>query len=309
MGDSMKAIENNMENRKISEEHLENYLLFHKAIIGDDEDGKRINEYMEIVKGLKGNTGVSIKDPFDRYIAITFELIIDHQLNPWNVDLVKFSSEYLKRIKEEKNIDLVTAGYILYMAWSILKMQTDEVLSKIQQSEQDNSLDSNDPGWLANTTDEEFDFTTRVLNSDASPIQEMVWRKGKRPVTLMELTGAFEEARKDVELHRISEEKRKELVLKNKLLGKEYVQGMLHKESIEDDMSVTWSRICKFNGHPIPLSHLYTPDQEDKITVFVSSLYLAYYRFGMINMWQNEFPYGEIFIKNIAETGKMGKIT
>lgn len=304
----MKAIENNIENRKINEEHLENYLLFHKAIIGDDEDGKRINEYMEIVKGLKENTGISIEDPFDRYIAITFELIVDHQLNPWNVDLVKFSSEYLSRIKEEKNIDLVTAGYILYMAWSILKMQTDEVLSKIQQSEQASLDDGSDIGWQANTSDEDFDFTNRVLNSDVPPFQEMVWRKGKRPVTLMELTGAFEEARKDVELHHISEEKRKELVLKNKLLGKEYVEGMLHKESIEDDMSVTWSRICKFNGHPIPLSHLYTPDQEDKITVFVSSLYLAYYRFGRINMWQNEFPYGEIFIKNIAETGKTDKI-
>lgn len=305
----MKTSESNANNGEINNnERLENYLLFHKAIIGDDEDGKRINEYMEIVKGLKEDAVISIEDQFDRYLAITFELIMDHQLNPWNVDLVKFSSEYLKRIKKEKELDLVTAGYILYMAWSVLKLQTDDVLSKIQQSGQANPFDDGgDIGWLANTTDEDFDFTTRVLNSNASPLQEMIWRKGKRPVTLMELTNAFEEVRKDVELHHIVEEKRKELVLKNKLLCNATVQGMLHKDNLEEDMSITWSRICKFNGHPIPLSYIYMPKHEDKITVFTSSLYLAHYKHSKINVWQDEFPYGEIFIKNIYEQEKTDK--
>ena len=54
----------------------------------------------------KDGEHVSLKDPFDRSIALAFDLVIAGQLNVWDVDLVKFSQLYLQRAKEQK-IDYV----------------------------------------------------------------------------------------------------------------------------------------------------------------------------------------------------------
>jgi hypothetical protein len=62
-------------------------------------------------------------------------------------------------------------------------------------------------------------------------------------------------------------------------------------------MDMIYKRISKFNGHPIPLSDVYTPELDDKITTIVSSLFLAYNR--KINIWQHKFPFGKIFVKNL----------
>jgi hypothetical protein len=61
-------------------------------------------------------------------------------------------------------------------------------------------------------------------------------------------------------------------------------------------MDMIYERICKFNGHPIPLSDIHTLDLDDKITTLISSLYLANSR--KIDIWQRKFPYGQIMVKN-----------
>ena len=94
----------------LSEEYqnIVDHILFHKALISDESDGEKYNEYIDLVNRLKYGTHVAIIDPYDKAIAITFQLAMDESLDPWDVDLVRFSDKYLDRIKEHDEIDLVT---------------------------------------------------------------------------------------------------------------------------------------------------------------------------------------------------------
>ncbi|MEM3042710.1 MAG: hypothetical protein QXD84_04095 [Thermoplasmata archaeon] len=283
-------------------EQVINHLIFYKSIISEEDSGQKLSEYMELVQKLERGEHLPIKDPFDKSIALTFELVIQNHLNPWDVDLLKFSKLYMERIKSEPDIDFVTAGRLMFMAWSVLKLQSDEVLASNQPKPDTAPQDSwagGSPEWLA--SDASYDFTAAVLGSPEPPIQESVWRKGTRPVTLYELIGAFEEARREAELQRaLAEERKKQRQLweSQKALR---VNRMIHREDLQDDISAVWSRIEPLSGK-IPLSRL-CPRQcdEDRLTAFVSVLFLAY--MNQVRVWQEDFPRGEVYVEKVGEGG------
>jgi len=276
------------------------HLLFHKALIDEDEDTERFDKYIDLIKHLEHGFRVTISDPFDRSIAITFELAIEHQLNPWDIDLVKFSTEYLKHVKKEHDLDLITAGRIILMAWMVLKLQSEEVLSNAQNFEEEEAEDEYwpepDGDWYVN--DDDFDYTTAVITSPSPPIQEMVWRKGKRRVSLVELINAFEEVKKEAELQKIINEKRATQRELDKKHYRRSIGDKLHKENLNEEIRMIYERICKYDGQPIPIKKIYeAEDIDDRITAIVSSLYLAHDQ--RIKLWQRNFPFGEIYIKNL----------
>ena len=86
--------------------------------------------------------------------------------------------------------------------------------------------------WLVDDLD--FMFTTTVIKRKKPPIREMVWRKGKRPVTLLELVGAFEEAKEEARIQRILTQKRKELIERNKTLRRQMLRDKVHKEDLNE---------------------------------------------------------------------------
>lgn len=277
---------------------IKTHLLFHKALINDDEDDEdKLNQYMDIVEQLELGMTIAFPNPFDRAIAITFELALDHHLDPWDIDLAKFSAEYLKHVKKDKNLDLVTAGRIILMAWKILKLQSDEVLFNAQQVQEQEEEFWHEPDgdWYLN--DDDFEYTTEVINQDQPPLHEMIWRKGKRRVSLLELVGAFEEAKREAQIMQILNERHAEEREKLKRFRDQSISDKMHQESLQEEMEMIYKRICKYNGHPIPLSDIYTIELDDKITTLVSSLFLAHSR--KINIWQRKFPFGQIFVKNL----------
>ena len=102
-----------LEQLKIDNEVI-NHLLFHKSLIDEKDDASRINQYVNMLQMTDDGEYISIDDPFDRSIAIAFELVMKQHLNPWDIDLVNFSTMYLKRANEEK-IDLITAGGEIFL--------------------------------------------------------------------------------------------------------------------------------------------------------------------------------------------------
>lgn len=271
-----------------------NHLLTVKAIQGVDGDVSKINEYIALAKD---GEHVSLKDPFDRSIALAFDLVIQGQLNVWDVDLVKFSNMYLKNAAE-RNIDLVTAGRIILMAWTVLKRQSDDLVKKFEarkEETQDLEWDQIDQSWEMPGGD--FDFTQRVLGT-RYPIDEKIWHEGDRPVTLMELVNAFEQARSEAESRVRLTEEREKFKAMLKADGIARFQGRVHKEDLEEDLKIIWDRICGLNGGPIPLSELYDRrDLWDFVTAFNSVLFL--HRDRRIELWQENFPYGPVQLRNL----------
>ncbi|MBA3043862.1 hypothetical protein FP804_01845 [archaeon] len=282
--------ENNIPKR-VSDEVL-NHLLFHKSLIGEKDEGERINKYMEMVKCLE-NDYASIKSQFDREIMVMFELVIEQRLDPWDVDLVKFSKLYMKRVRKEKNLNLVTAGYIVLTAWTILKLQSDKLLELSLQSDETEELSWDViPDWFVE--DDRYDYTAAVLHGEA-PIEERIRRKGDRKVTLFELVEAFNEAKNNVRLRELMSENRKKqriIYEKNDLKN---IGEKIHKENMEEDMGIVWGRISEFDGKPIPLSNICNGEKEDFVMTVLSVLFLANSK--KIKEWQRRFPYGEIYVQ------------
>lgn len=274
-----------------------NHLLFHRALTDEIADISRIDNYIEMVKQSKEGSHISISDPFDKSIAIAFELVIKQHLDPWNIDLVKFSTLYLKRAKEEK-IDLVTAGKIIYMAWKVLKLQSDEL---VEYMEKTRNIEQESFGWddLPLFDDWSFDNDfgyTKMITKKEIPFIEPVRRKAERRVTLIELIEAFDQARKEAERYQLLEKLRREEREKLEKFARERMKGRLHEETLEEDIKKVWSKIKQLNGKAIPLRKLYKPgDKEEFIKTLISILFLAYE--NKIRIYQRKFPYGEIYLR------------
>ena len=188
-----------------------NHLLFHKSIIDENDDSTRINYYVDLLQKTDEGEHISIGNPFDRSIAIAFELVMQEHLNPWDIDLVNFSTMYLKRAKQEK-IDLITAGRIIYMAWKVLRLQSNNLVDSMESQEE-----TYEPfGWgdipteMYLTNDDAYSYTNLVMNMPEPPITEPVRRDPKRKVTLMELLDAFDQAKKESEEYQLIEQQRAE---------------------------------------------------------------------------------------------------
>ena len=270
------------------------HLLWHKAIAEHDEDTSRVTEYIQMVVQNEDGEHVSIRDDFHRHIAIAFELVIHEHLDPWNIDLSKFAQMYLQQAREQ-GVDLVTAGRIILMAWTVLRLQSDGLAERAQRVEEETEEewgwdDLPDFSW----SDAEWDYTERINQSPRAPIDEKIRHKGDRKVTLMELLGALEEVHEEAQERVIlNEQKRKaRLSLKRKMRGN--VGGMMHKEDLEAEIAETWHRILDHPSHPIPFSELYERDRIDLVQTFTCVLFLV--KSGRVTVTQEDFPHGEVWL-------------
>ena len=73
-------------------------------------------------------------DPFDRSVALVFQLFQNSDLDPWDVDLSSFLEMFSTRIESSENIDLPTCGRLIRMAWSILRNQASTLIEKQERA-------------------------------------------------------------------------------------------------------------------------------------------------------------------------------
>jgi len=270
-----------------------NHLMFHKSIIEDDaaptREG-RIEHYLKIVEEMQRGTLSASDDPFERSVATVFELVVNQQMNPWDINLIEFSKMYLARVRKASELNLIIAGKIVYMAWEILKLQSEQVLQRVDRPEQ---VEMMFDGWNPDNLDifvDPFELGTgeMMLHTEEMPIDEKVRRKADRPVTLIDLLDAFEEAKKESDI-------RQELSKFMQKYRRPEFDDKAHKENLEEDIALVWERIQKCGQGSVPITDLYATGKEDRVKVFISILFLA--RMGKIQIWQEKLPYGEIFLE------------
>ena len=276
-----------------------NHLLFHKSLIDENDDAKRINYYVDMLQKANQGGHISIENPFDRSISIAFELVMRQQLNPWDIDLVNFSTMYLKRAKEEK-IDLMAAGRMIYMAWKVLKLQSNDLVVSMEVVDEE----SEEPfGWgdiptgTWTESDDGYSYTNLVMKMPEPPLDKPIRRNAKRKVTLIELLDAFDQARIDSEEYQLIERERQAEKLRLSEKARKRMVGTAHEDHVEDDVEFVWEKIKSFHGKTMSLFELCeTRGREEIIKTFMSVLFLAYD--NKIRVYQKQFPYGKIYIKN-----------
>src|SRR4030065_564361 len=218
-----------------------NHLMVQKAIIEDDAVAGReqkIENYLQMVGDVRPGALTPSEDPFEQSVAMVFELVVNSRMDPWDINLIEFSKMYLARVRKANELNLIIAGKIVYMAWEILKLQSEQVLQRVDRPEQ---VEMMFDGWNPDNLDlfvDPFELGTgeMLLHTEEMPIDEKVRRKSDRPVTLIDLLDAFEEAKKESDI-------RQEHSKFMQKYRRPDFDDQAHKENLEEEIAKVWERI------------------------------------------------------------------
>tara|TARA_B100000900_G_scaffold393682_1_gene390419 strand:- start:17633 stop:18613 length:981 start_codon:yes stop_codon:yes gene_type:complete len=258
-------------------------------------------------------------DPFDRSVALVFQLFHNSDLDPWDVDLSVFLELFTDRINNSENIDLPTCGRLVRMAWSILKGQATSLIERQERALVDEEIDNSwefEETWESEFSDEDYNFSVGVLTGAADEVlpsmfEGRIHREEGRPVTLGELLIGLQAA------GRLSEEQRmREQIAKERREANEKARarfgGSLHVENLEDDLERTWNalRSRTKSNESTDLAEIVDilrensvrsgisqeeAESEAQVTALVSSLFLTHR--GYAEVFQDDD--GNITLKNL----------
>jgi segregation and condensation protein A len=264
-------------------ERVLDYLVFHRAMLDSGpEQSPLLDRYLALVRGLKEGVHIVIEDPFQKATALLFELVMEEAFDPWEIDLVRFTEVYLERVRSEAGIDFAVAGRLLYMAWSILYLQSEELLKlrALPPAASGDPVDAGDvaPGdqfWDSLETPEAVEVTETVLaRPEAPPLEEMVRHTEARPVSLLELAEAFgraeEEARRALRIEELRERLREEQSGAPEVL--------VHGDIPERDLADAWDAARTHAiGEAFPFLSLWRPveGRDRLVALFLATLFLA----------------------------------
>ena len=258
-------------------------------------------------------------DPFDRSVALVFQLFQNSDLDPWDVDLSVFLELFTERINNSENIDLPTCGRLVRMAWSILRGQASSLIERQERSLIEEEIDDTwefEETWESEFSDEDYNFSVGVLTGAEDEVlpsmfEGRIHREEGRPVTLGELLMGLQAA------GRLSEEQRmREQIAKERREANEKARarfgGSLHVENLEDDLERTWNalRSRTISNESTDLTEIVDilrensvrsgvsreeAESEAQVTALVSSLFLTHRGYAEVSQ-DNE---GNIYLKNL----------
>ncbi len=260
------------------------YLVFHRSLLGEGagEPTALLERYLALVEKLREGVHVVIPDPVQKATALLFELVLEEEFDPWEIDLARFTEAYLERVRSDGAVNFAVAGRLLYMAWSILYLQSEEVLRTRAPpavpgpGELDGALGTEDDGYLSLLdTPEAVDVTSAVLDSaDPPALLGMVRHPETRPVTLLELVRAFGEAEVD------ARRSLKVQALRDRLREEQRAppEVIVHGDIPERDLAEAWEEVVRHPiGEPFALLDLWAPHsgRDRFVAVFLAVLFLA----------------------------------
>ena len=300
-------------------------------LMSQDEDASEAERYADRIMRIAQEDSAEhqvLSDPFDRSVALVLSLVKEEGMDPWNIDLSAFLKLFTQRVrKEASGLDLPACGRLIRMSWEVLTQQASTLFDRVIALDVDDEDDFIDFGWESEYDDEEFIFTTTVLEGIADThlpgfFGERVRRDEGRPSTLGELLSALKDACDEAEMLKAKEENRKAHAeeLKNML---DNVGSRMHNEDMEGDIRRCWTAmraVTSARGESIvPVSEVTSELEkilletfgeipegyaiESKITSFVSGLFLTHRGYAWISqegpndpiMLEDRWPNAESF--------------
>jgi segregation and condensation protein A len=232
---------------------LMEHLLFHKAL------GEEMDQYLALCKKASEDYS-DIKDDYNRSIAILFSLAMEEKIDPWDIDLVSFSKNYLARLKKE-GVNIVYAGRLILLAWEVLRAQSEKAVEALNEADE---CEYYEP-----------------LELDTLELEPRATRNLKKPVSVFDIVKALEGVK------RIEKRERKR---KERIKGLS-INGMIHAEEMRSEEAYDIIRKDNIDDGDLILSKF------GVVEGMVALLYLAMAK--RIEIWQENFPFGKICIRMI----------
>ena len=287
-------------------------------LMSQEEEASEAERYADRIMRIAQEDSAEhqvLSDPFDRSVALVLSLVKEEGMDPWNIDLSAFLKIFTQRVRKEADgLDLPACGRLIRMSWEVLNQQASTLFDRVIALDMDDDEDFLDFGWEAEYDDEEFIFTTTVLEGSADLVLpsffgERVRRDEGRPSTLGELLSALKDACDEAEILKAKEEYRLNHAeeLKNML---DNVGSRMHNEDMEGDIRRCWTamrRVTKSLGESkVPVAEVTGElerilldtfgevpegyDVESKITSFVAGLFLTHRGYAWISQEGPEDP-------------------
>ena len=287
-------------------------------LMSQEEEASEAERYADRIMRIAQEDSAEhqvLSDPFDRSVALVLSLVKEEGMDPWNIDLSAFLKIFTQRVRKEADgLDLPACGRLIRMSWEVLNQQASTLFDRVIALDMDDEDDFLDFGWEAEYDDEEFIFTTTVLEGSADLVLpsffgERVRRDEGRPSTLGELLSALKDACDEAEILKAKEEYRRTHAeeLKNML---DNVGSRMHNEDMEGDIRRCWTamrRVTKSLGESkVPVAEVTSElerilldtfgevpegyDVESKITSFVAGLFLTHRGYAWISQEGPEDP-------------------
>ena len=294
------------------------------------ETSKFLDRLMEL-STLQEAEHQFLMEPFDRSVALVFQMFQSSDLDPWDVDLSSFIEMFNQRIKTAENIDLPSCGRLIRMAWAILRDQSSTLIERQERAldfDEDETWDF-DGGWEAEFADEDYNFSLGVMTGAAdealpSIFEGRIHRDEGRPVTLGELLLGLKDASRLAEEQRIRERIAKERRDANEKARARF-SGSLHVEDLEGDLKRTWTSLkSKSSGdgavslregaddlNATSLSQGIAEEEaqaEAQVTAFVSTRFLT--NRGYVGLTQEGGDDGKILLSDLwADSSDYDELT
>ena len=294
------------------------------------ETSKFLDRLMEL-STLQEAEHQFLMEPFDRSVALVFQMFQSSDLDPWDVDLSSFIEMFNQRIKTAENIDLPSCGRLIRMAWAILRDQSSTLIERQERAldfDEDETWDFGG-GWEAEFADEDYNFSLGVMTGAAdealpSIFEGRIHRDEGRPVTLGELLLGLKDASRLAEEQRIRERIAKERRDANEKARARF-SGSLHVEDLEGDLKRTWTSLkSKSSGdgavslrevaddlNATSLSQGIAEEEaqaEAQVTAFVSTLFLT--NRGYVGLTQEGGDDGKILLSDLwADSSDYDELT
>lgn len=228
---------------------------------------------------------------FETYepLGILVELAQDGKIDPWDIDIVQLTDNFLGRVEELQKMDLrISSRTFLYSA-ILLRMKSSGILEVEKEEVDDFESDFLD--------DQDFPEPEKF------PVPKLpVRRVSTRPVTLNELILELKKAEKS--LSRRNEKRAFQIAEEphpDPQLTTGDVLGIAHEEAISSRLALIWARLAElFITQPVVVFSSFLETSEDRIMDYLSLLFLASSR--KIWLFQNEL-FEELYIYPGEESG------
>ena len=140
-------------------------------LMSQEEEASEAERYADRIMRIAQEDSAEhqvLSDPFDRSVALVLSLVKEEGMDPWNIDLSAFLKIFTQRVRKEADgLDLPACGRLIRMSWEVLNQQASTLFDRVIALDMDDDEDFLDFGWEAEYDDEEFIFTTTVLEGSA----------------------------------------------------------------------------------------------------------------------------------------------
>ncbi|MDI6642866.1 MAG: segregation/condensation protein A [Candidatus Hodarchaeaceae archaeon] len=216
----------------------------------------------------------------DQPIQTLLELVQQHKLDPWDIDIEKLTHVYLERVLVKKEPDLRTSGRALLSASVLLRIKSDYVLNgNVKEQKAEEELDD--------LLDLDFPDLGQITIVQHTP----------RKITLIDLLGALQEALAEIPAKKLP---------KRKKMGKLIQFLSEYDVNIERHLNELYKRITTLAASGARITLFTLAEERTRLAVARTLLLLLFlYVDGKVVLEQPEL-FSDILVSLPKEEAKHG---